>query len=102
MLVSMSRTIGNLISPTVPANCGTGPTLIIWWTAGVSGIVGPGHLARSAGSSTPQAMTTVSASMVALVRADARVTRPSSTSMPVTSVPAEIVSAPELLRRARA
>ena len=41
MFVSMSRTIGNLISPTVPANCGTGPTLIIWWTAGVSGIDAP-------------------------------------------------------------
>ena len=70
MLVSMSRTIGNSISPTVSANCGTGPTLIIWWTAGVSGIDAPAIRAIR-GLQTPQAMTTVSASMSPCVGPDA-------------------------------
>ena len=41
MFVSMSRTIGNSIIPVAPSNRGTGPTSIIWWTAGVSGIDAP-------------------------------------------------------------
>ena len=70
MLVSMSRTIGYVISPTVSANIGTGPTLIIWWTAGVSGIDAPA-IARDPRAPDAAAMTTVSASIVALVGADA-------------------------------
>ena len=62
MFVSMSRTIGNSISPTVVANCGTGPTLIIWWTAGVSGMAAPAIRAIR-GLQAPHAMTTVSAAM---------------------------------------
>ena len=92
MFVSMSRTIGNRISPTVSAKPGTGPTLIIWWTAGVSGIDAPAIRAMR-GLQIPQATTTVSASMSPLsVRTP--VTRPSSTSIPVTSTPAPIVRAP--------
>ena len=41
MFVSMSRTIGNSITPFVSLKCGTGPTSIIWCTAGVSGIDAP-------------------------------------------------------------
>src|SRR5437016_5442775 len=37
----MSRMMGYLISPTVSAKSGTGPTLIIWCTAGLSGIEAP-------------------------------------------------------------
>ena len=99
MLVSMSRTIGNVISPTVPANCGTGPTLIIWWTAGVSGMWAPAIFAIR-GLQQPHAMTTVSAAIVPLSVWTAR-TWPSWTSMPVTSVPAEIVRAPSSCARSR-
>ncbi len=99
MLVSMSRTIGNEISPTVSANCGTGPTLIIWWTAGLSGIDAPAIRAIR-GLQTPQAMTTTSASMSPLVVRTVRM-RPSTTSRPVTSVPAAIVSAPISTARSR-
>ena len=48
----MSRTIGYVISPTVSASIGTGPTLIIWWTAGVSGIAAPA-IAAIRGLQTP-------------------------------------------------
>ena len=41
----MSRTIGKEISPSRSASCGHGPTLIIWCTAGVSGMLTPGHVA---------------------------------------------------------
>ena len=44
MFVSMSRTIGNSIALFESAKCGTGPTSIIWWTAGVSGIDAPASL----------------------------------------------------------
>ena len=88
----MSRTIGYSISPTVVANRGTGPTLIIWCTAGVSGIEAPAIRAMR-GLQTPQAMTTTSAltwpRSVWMPRM-----RPSTTSMPEISVWAEIVSAP--------
>ena len=57
----MSRMIGYLISPTVSSKSGTGPTLIIWWTAGVSGMAAPA-IAPMRGLQTPQAMTTMSAS----------------------------------------
>ena len=39
--VSMSRTIGKGVPPSVSASCGQGPTLIIWCTAGVSGMLMP-------------------------------------------------------------
>ena len=65
---------------------------IIWWTAGVSGIDAPAIRAIR-GLQTPQAMTTVSASMSPWSVRTPR-TRPSSTSMPVTSTPAATVSAP--------
>ena len=45
-----------------PRTCGTGPTSIIWWTAGVSGIEAPA-IAAMRGLQMPQAMTTISASM---------------------------------------
>ena len=44
MFVSTSRTIGKKISPGVSSKSGIGPTLIIWWTAGVSGIAAPAML----------------------------------------------------------
>ncbi len=65
----MSRTIGKVISPSVPASCGHGPTLIIWCTAGVSGRLTPA-MSAIFGLHTPQAMTTVSASMSPPVGAD--------------------------------
>ena len=58
----MSRTIGKLISPVPPASCGQGPTLIIWCTAGTSGMLTPA-MSPIFGLHTPQAMTTYSASM---------------------------------------
>ena len=92
MLVSMSRTIGKVISPTVSAKPGTGPTLIIWWTAGLSGIEAPAIRAIR-GLQIPHAITTVVVAMSPLsVRTP--VTWPSVTSIPVTSVWAEMVSAP--------
>ena len=88
-----------MISPTVSASIGTGPTLIIWWTAGVSGISAPA-IAASRGLQTPAAMTTTSASKSPLsVRT--RVTCPSSTSMPVTSVIGDSRSAPSAWARSR-
>ena len=88
-----------MISPTVSASIGTGPTLIIWWTAGVSGIAAPA-ISASRGLQTPAAMTTTSASKSPLsVRT--RVTLPSSTSMPVTSVIGARVSAPSAWARSR-
>src|SRR6266566_1729680 len=41
MFVSMSRTIGCSMSLLAPAKRGTGPTSIIWCTAGVSGMCAP-------------------------------------------------------------
>ena len=64
------------------ANIGTGPMSIIWWTAGVSGIEAPAIFAMR-GLQTPQAMTTVGLDVPWSVRTPR--TRPSSTSMPVTS-----------------
>ncbi len=95
----MSRTIGYLISPTVSANNGTGPTLIIWWTAGVSGIDAPA-IAAMRGLHTPQAMTTTSAS-ISPPSVRTRLIRPPSTSMPVTSVIGAIVRAPIAWARSR-
>ena len=92
----MSRMIGKEISPGRSASCGIGPTLIIWCTAGVSGIAAPA-IAASFGLQTPQAMTTVSASMSPPVVRTRRI-RPRSTSMPVTSTVATTVSAPALER----
>ena len=63
MKTSMSRTIGNSIARVHFSNRGTGPTSIIWWTAGVSGMCAPA-IAASSGLQTPQAITTVSASTV--------------------------------------
>jgi hypothetical protein len=63
MFVSMSRMIGKPSSPVVCWNLGTGPTSIIWWTAGVSGIEAPAIFAIR-GLQTPHAMTTTSASTV--------------------------------------
>src|SRR3954452_4749792 len=97
--VSMSRTIGKLISPSVSASSLTGPTLIIWCTAGVSGMCAPAILA-SFGLHTPQAMTTVSASMSPPV-VRTRLMAPSSTSRPVTSTVGTTVSAPVSRARSR-
>ena len=92
MNVSMSRTIGYSIALFAPSKRGTGPMSIIWWTAGVSGIVAPAIRAMT-GLQTPQQTTTTSASMSPRsVRT--RATRPRSTSMPSTSVFADTVSAP--------
>ena len=92
MFVSMSRTIGNSITPFVSLKCGTGPTSIIWWTAGVSGIDAPAIRAIR-GLQTPQQTTMISAAMSPRdVRSP--VTRPFSTSTPSTSVFANTVSAP--------
>ena len=93
MFVSMSRTIGNSIDVFDERNRGTGPTSIIWCTAGVSGIDAPAMRAMR-GLHTPQAMTTYSASTSPrLVRT--RFTRPSCTSIPSTSVFANTCSAPD-------
>ena len=95
----MSRMIGKLISPVVSASCGTGPTLIIWCTAGVSGIVAPA-IRASFGLHTPQAMTTTSASMSPPVVCTRR-TRPASTPMPVISTFDTTWSAPASCARSR-
>jgi hypothetical protein len=92
MFVSMSRTIGNSIELFESAKCGTGPTSIIWWTAGVSGIDAPAICAIF-GLQTPHAITTYSAS-TSPRSVRTRRTRPPSTSIPVTSVFADTVSAP--------
>ncbi len=95
----MSRTIGYVISPSVPASCGQGPTEIIWCTAGVSGIEIPA-MSPSLGLHTPAAITTASASMSPpLVRT--RRMRPSSTSMPTTSTLGTTVRAPDSIARSR-
>ena len=93
----MSRMIGKLISPSVPASCGHGPTLIIWCTAGVSGMLMPA-MSPSLGLHTPAAMTTAPASMSPPV-VRTRVTRrrpwgPSSVSRPTTSTFETTVSSP--------
>ena len=93
MFVSMSRTIGNSIALGVPSNRGTGPMSIIWWTAGVSGIVAPA-IRASSGLQTPHAITIVSDSMSPSVVRTRR-TRPRSTSIPITSTFATTVSAPD-------
>ena len=80
MNTSMSRTIGNSIALEVASKRGTGPTSIIWWTAGVSGMCAPAIFA-SIGLQTPQAITTVSASIVPR-DVWTRLMRPCSTSMP--------------------
>ena len=74
------------------SNNGIGPTLIIWCTAGVSGMFAPAMRAIR-GLQTPHAMITTSASMAPL-SVWTRFTAPFSTSIPVSSVLAEIVSAP--------
>ncbi len=95
----MSRTIGNEISPSFSASTSTGPTLIIWCTAGVSGMCAPA-IRASFGLQTPQAITTVSASMSPpLVRT--RRIAPFSTSMPITSTVGTTVNAPDSIARSR-
>ena len=84
MFVSMSRTIGKSTAVFEVRKRGTGPTSIIWCTAGVSGMDAPAMRAMR-GLHTPHAITTVSASNSPRVVRTRR-TRPSSTSMPVTSV----------------
>ena len=66
MFVSTSRTIGYAISPAVPANSGTGPTLIIWCTIGVSGIRAPAIRAIR-GLHTPQQIRSYRVSISPLV-----------------------------------
>ena len=98
-VVSMSRTIGNSMSPFASANQCVGPMSIIWWTAGVSGMNAPAMRA-SFGLQTPQAMTTTSVSTSPAVVLTRR-TRPASTSMAVTSVFAKTVSVPDSCPRSR-
>src|SRR3954451_5357133 len=94
----MSRTIGNAISPEAPLSCGHGPTLIIWCTAGVSGMEMPA-MSPIFGLHTPQAITTCSASMSPpLVRTRVIRDEPSavfSVSSPVTSTVGTTVRAPD-------
>ena len=99
MFVSMSRTMGYSMLALASAKRGTGPMSIIWCTAGVSGIAAPAMRA-SRGLQTPQAITTYSASTSPRVVRTRR-TRPSSTSMPSTSVLAETVSAPDACASSR-
>ena len=99
MFVSMSRTIGYSMCDLAVAKRGTGPTSIIWWTAGVSGIEAPA-IRASSGLHTPQAMMTISASMSPRVVRTRR-TMPCSTSIPSTSVFAWMVSAPAACARSR-
>ncbi len=95
----MSRTIGNEISPGIAASSGTGPTEIIWWTAGVSGMCTPAIFAIL-GLHTPQATTIASHSMSPPV-VRTLVTLPPSTSMPDTSTFATVVRAPSSTARSR-
>ena len=95
----MSRTIGNEISPGRSASCGIGPTLIIWCTAGVSGMCAPA-IAAIRGLQTPQATTTVSVSM-SPPSVRTRQMRPCSTSRPVTSTVETTCSAPSSRARSR-
>ncbi len=95
----MSRTIGKVISPSVPASWGHGPTEIIWWTAGTSGMLTPA-MSPIFGLHTPQAMTTVPVSMSPLsVRTRTR--RPSSMSRSRTSQLGTVVSAPSSIAASR-
>ncbi len=84
MKVSMSRTMGYSISLVVSSKREMGPTLIIWCTAGVNGIVAPAILAIR-GLQTPQAMTIYSVSMSPR-EVRMAFTRPFSISIPRTSV----------------
>ena len=68
----------------MPAKSGTGPTLIIWCTAGLSGIEAPAIRAIR-GLQIPHEITTTSAAISPLSVRTPR-TRPFSTVMPVTSV----------------
>ena len=99
MNTSMSRTIGNSIALVDASKRGTGPTSIIWCTAGVSGMWAPAMRASS-GLQTPQAITTVSAS-IAPRDVCTRLIRPPSTSMPLTSVFAKTCRPPESIPRSR-
>jgi hypothetical protein len=99
MFVSMSRTMGNSMAVLDLRKRGTGPTSIIWCTAGVSGIEAPA-IRASRGDHTPHATTTTSASMSPRV-VRTRFTRPSSTSIPTTSVFARICVPPASWARSR-
>jgi hypothetical protein len=95
----MSRMMGKEISPSRPASCGHGPTLIIWCTAGVSGMCAPA-ISAIRGLQTPQAITTVSASMSPPVVRTRRIA-PASTSRPTTSTVGTTVRAPSSSARSR-
>jgi hypothetical protein len=95
----MSRMMGKLISPGRSASTSHGPTEIIWCTAGVSGMWAPASRAIF-GLHTPQAMTTVSASIRPWFVSTARI-RPSTTSRPVTSTLGTVVRAPRWTARSR-
>ena len=90
MFVSTSRTIGYSISPDVCSKSGIGPTLIIWWTAGVKGMDAPAIRAIR-GLHTPQAMNTYSASIEPW-SVWTRRTRFFSTSIPLTSMLAKTLA----------
>ena len=91
MKVSMSRMIGHSISPLASAKNGTGPMSFIWCTAGVNGIAAPA-ISAIRGLQQPHAITTYSVLMVprSVTTAD---TRPSVTSMSMTSVLGKLVRA---------
>ncbi len=72
---------------------------IIWCTIGVSGMCAPA-IRASSGLQTPHAITTVSASIVPREVWTRRM-RPRSTSRPLTSVPANTLSAPDSVARSR-
>ncbi len=100
----MSRTIGKEISPSLSASCGHGPTLIIWCTAGVSGMLMPA-MSPSLGLHTPAAMTTVFGLDVAAGRAHAgdpaRAVGAVLGVEPVTSTVGTTVSSPVARARSR-
>src|ERR1700677_219133 len=99
MLVSTSRTIGYEISPGVSANSAIGPTLIIWWTQGVSASRAPA-IRAILGDHTPQQITTLSVSISPSLVVTPR-TRPSVTVIPYTSVFGSTVAAPDATARSR-
>ena len=99
MKTSMSRTIGYSIARELFSNRGTGPTSIIWCTIGISGMWAPA-IRASSGLHTPQAITTVSASIVPFDVSTRRI-RPPSTPRACTSVFARTVSAPASIARSR-
>ena len=99
MKTSMSRTIGNSIARELFSNRGTGPTSIIWCTIGMSGMCAPAMRASS-GLQTPQAMTTVSASIVPFDVSTRRI-RPPSTPRACTSVFGEDGEPPDSIARSR-